>query len=130
MRALALESPQGGRLGIGKQRSPEDKVREGTGRGYVCSAWICERHRGDCVRWPSFQASHSVELRPCLLSLGPRREGCSHTPHFVLEESAPTPSPQVSSEASCSMRQVPVRTGTTHTLSSSWAWEGLCLGLS
>lgn len=68
--------------------------------------------------------------RSWLLPPGPRREGCSHTPHFVLEESAPTPSPQVSSEASCSMRQVPVRTGTTHTLSSNWAWEGLCLGLS
>lgn len=126
MRVQALEAPQGGHLGIGKQRCLEDKVWEVTGRGCVFSVWICESHRGDGVRWPSFQAaSHIVELCPCRLPWAPGGKPAP-TPHILsLRIPPPTPTPQVSS-----MRQVPVRTGNTHTLSRSWAWHGHRMGLS
>lgn len=82
MRAQALEAPQGGHLGIGKQRCLEDKVWEVTRRGYVCLAWICESHRGEGLRWPSFQAaSHIVELCPCS---SPRLQERSLLPHPIL----------------------------------------------
>lgn len=62
---------------------------------------------------------------------GPRREACSHTPHFVLEDSTLPPHLHRSvGKYPASVRQVPVSTGNTHTLSRSWARQRLCMGLS